>query len=211
LPARKKTTGKVLAHASSSSVVEVAKQHKGGLVVTTIVVLAARGRRRVRRSTIFLRAPVAPAAQAKITQVSHWNKPMNTARLSPDGRTVAFTSPVAGIPQVFVMLSSGGEPLQLTRDEGQKVVDSFSFDGSEIYFNRVLGRDEVRAIPTLGGSPAPPGFWRSLVPSADGSSLFYLKIKQPRYLPLGEWRPQRELVYSFDIPSGFPVLNSALS
>jgi len=45
---------------------------------------------------------------AKITQISHWDKPMDFAKLSPDGHTVAFSSPVAGVSQVFVMLTSGG-------------------------------------------------------------------------------------------------------
>lgn len=137
IPGEKEATGKVSAHPSSSSVVEVAKQHKGGLVAAAVVVLllVATAGYGVYH---FLARSSGPATQAKITQISHWNKPMHKARLSPDGRTVAFTSPVAGIPQVFVMLSSGGEPLQLTHDEGDKVVDSFSFDGSEIYFNRVL-------------------------------------------------------------------------
>src|SRR5882762_4682801 len=162
----KETTGKVSAHPFSSSVVEVAKQHLGGLVVaaSTVLLLVAAAGYGVYH---FLARPKAPATQTKITQISHWNKPMDTARLSPDGRTVAFTSPVAGIPQVFVMLSSGGEPLQLTHDEGDKVVDSFSFDGSEIYFNRALGRDEVWAIPTLGGSAHRLASGLSLVPSAD--------------------------------------------
>ncbi len=90
---------------------------------------------------------------AKITQISHWNKPMDSARLSSDGHTVAFTSPVGGIAQVFVMLTSGGEPLQLTNDEGEKFVNTFSPDGTEIYYQRVIGRDEAWAVPTLGGSP----------------------------------------------------------
>jgi serine/threonine protein kinase/Tol biopolymer transport system component len=202
-PRAKETTGKVPAHASSSSVVEVAKQHKGGLLVTAIVVLllvAAAGYGVYH----FLAHPNAPAAQTKITQISHWNKPMNTARLSPDGRTVAFTSPVAGIPQLFVMLSSGGEPLQLTHDEGQKVVDSFSFDGSEIYFNRALGRDEVWAIPTLGGNARRLASGVSLVPSADGSSLFYLKSNSPGIFRSGNGGLSGELVYSFGIPQASP-------
>ncbi len=37
-----------------------------------------------------------PGAAAKITQVSQWNRPMNDARLSPDGHAVAFVSPVGG-------------------------------------------------------------------------------------------------------------------
>jgi Protein kinase domain len=58
--------------------------------------------------------PPSPSGPSKIVQISHWNKPMNRAALSPDGHTVAFTSPAGGVFQVFVMLSSGGDPLELT-------------------------------------------------------------------------------------------------
>ena len=116
-----------------------------------------------------------PSGPAKITQISHWNKPMNGARLSPDGHAVAFTSPVSGIAQVFLMLTSGGEPLQLTNDEGDKRVDTFSSDGKEVYYGRSLGRDEVWAVPTLGGSPRRVASARYIVPSPDGSSIFYSK------------------------------------
>src|SRR6202522_1247883 len=34
----------------------------------------------------------APSGPAKITQISHWDKPMEFARISPDGHPVAFTS-----------------------------------------------------------------------------------------------------------------------
>ena len=85
---------------------------------------------------------------------------MNNASLSPDGHAVAFVSPVSGIEQVFLMLTSGAEPLQLTNDEGDKEVDTFSSDGKEIYYVRSFGRDEVWAVPTLGGySPACCGIW----------------------------------------------------
>ncbi len=204
-PGAKKTTGQALpAHPSSSSVVEVAKQHKGGLAAAAIAVLllvAAAGYGVYH----FLARPSAPAAQTKITQISHWNKPMDTARLSPDGRTVAFTSPVAGIPQLFVMLSSGGEPLQLTRDEGEKVVDSFSFDGSEIYFNRALGRDEVWSIPTLGGNARRLASGVSLVPSVDGNFLYYLKSNSQEIFRTANTGLSEERVYSFDNPQSIPL------
>jgi Tol biopolymer transport system component len=61
---------------------------------------------------------------------------MNSVRLSPDGHAVAFASPVGGIDQVFLMLTSGGEPLQLTNDEGDKFVDAFSPDEKEVYYGR---------------------------------------------------------------------------
>jgi len=41
-----------------------------------------------------------------------------------------------------VMLTSGGDPLQLTSDEGSKYLDSFSADGTQIYYQRELGAGE---------------------------------------------------------------------
>ncbi|MGB7727251.1 MAG: protein kinase [Candidatus Acidiferrum sp.] len=94
-----------------------------------------------------------PSGPAKITRISQWNKPVRYAKLSPDGHNVAFVSPVGGVMQVFLMLTSGGEPLQLTNDEGDKRTDNFSSDGKEIFYERDLGQDEVWAVPTLGGTP----------------------------------------------------------
>src|SRR5260370_231783 len=51
----------------------------------------------------------APTRLGKVSQISHWNKPMNGARLSPEGRLVAFSSRVGIVDQVFVMLSSRGD------------------------------------------------------------------------------------------------------
>jgi serine/threonine protein kinase len=123
--------------------------------------------------------PPSPSGPAKIVQISHWNKPMNRATLSPDGHTVAFTSPAGGVFQVFVMLSSGGDPLEITSDEGDKRVDSFSPDGAEIYYRRTLGQFETWAVPTLGGSPRRVVSGFGLAPSPDGNSIFYLKGDNP--------------------------------
>jgi serine/threonine protein kinase/Tol biopolymer transport system component len=116
-----------------------------------------------------------PSGPANIIQISHWNKLMKSVRLSPDGRTVAFASPVSGIGQVFVMLTSGGEPLQLTNDAGDKVVEGFSADGTEMYYGRSFGGDEVWAVPTLGGAPRRVASGRGLVQSPDGGSFYYWK------------------------------------
>ena len=153
----------------------------------------------------FLLRPAALPTQGKVAQISHWNKPIDNPRISPDGRTIAFTSPVAGIPQVFVMLASGGEPLQLTRDEGDKAVDDFSADGSEIYFARVLGQDEVWTIPTLGGNPRRLVSALFAVPSPDGSSLFYVKSYKSAIFrtPLNSF--SEEQICNFNSPLAFPV------
>jgi serine/threonine protein kinase/Tol biopolymer transport system component len=109
----------------------------------------------------------------KIAQISHWDKPMDQARLSPDGRAIVFSSPVSGVRQVFLMLASGGEALQLTNDETDKVVTNFSADGTEIYYRRVFGKDETWSVPTLGGAPKRVLAGYAVVPSADGKSLYF--------------------------------------
>ena len=133
---------------------------------------------------------------AKITQISQWNKPLDDARLSPDGHAVAFVSPVSGIAQVFLMLTSGGEPLQLTNDEGDKDIDNFSPDGKEIYYQKNIGRDETWSVPTLGGSPRLLVAARWMVPSSDGASIFYAKSEGSGIFRAGKSGLDEELVYN---------------
>ena len=137
-----------------------------------------------------------PSGPAKITQISQWNKAMNRARLSPDGHAVAFTSPVAGIAQVFLMLTSGGEPLQLTNDEGQKYMDKFSDDGKGVYYGRALGRDEVWAVPTLGGEARRVVSGIDLVPSPEGAFIYYVKSDRAGIFRSQKSGLNEELVYN---------------
>ncbi len=153
----------------------------------------------------FPAKPAPTAAPGKITKISQWNKVMNSATLSSDGRTVAFTSPVGSVDQLFVMLTSGGEPLQLTNDEGTKNVDSFSPNGREIYYRRSYGRDEEWAIPTLGGTPRRVVSGISLQPAPDGNSFFYLKSDSKGVFQAGKSGLTEEMIYSFDKSAMFPA------
>jgi len=146
----------------------------------------------------FKSTSTAPSGPAKITQISHWNKPMDGARLSPDGHAVAFTSPVDGVPQVFVMLTSGGEPLQLTKDEGGKFVDSFSPDGTEIYYGRSTVGFEIWAVPTLGGNPRRAANGFTTAPSADGALIYYLRPGKRAIFRGDKSGLGEEEVYTFD-------------
>jgi serine/threonine protein kinase len=123
----------------------------------------------------FWPGATASSLPGKVTQISHWNKPMNSAVLSPDGHTVAFTSTVADFDQVFVMLASGGEPLQLTNDSVDKLVDSFSPDGTQIYYSLNATEESIRRVPTLGGATAIVGPGLGLVSSPDGNSLYFIR------------------------------------
>ena len=145
----------------------------------------------------------APSGPAKIAQISHWNKPMQGAKLSPDGHAVAFASPAGGVFQIFVMLASGGDPLQLTSDEGDKRVDSFSFDGGEIYYERAFGRYEVWAVPTLGGTPRRVVSGQAVVPSLDGNSIFYLNGDAPAIFKAQKSGLGEEEIYRFNDPGIF--------
>jgi serine/threonine protein kinase len=157
---------------SGSVIAETASRNKGkvvGLVAAVLVVLALAG-----YGIFHLFAKRAPSGPGAVTQISHWHKPIAQAILSPDGHTVAFTSYFQGYEQVFLMLTSGGDPLQLTSDEGSKSLDSFSADGTQIYYQRELGvGEEIWAIPTLGGTPTRLLRGSDVHPSPDGKSLFY--------------------------------------
>ena len=122
----------------------------------------------------FLRG--SSSGPTKVVQISHWNKPMNGAILSPDGHTVAFASPADGFDQIFIMLATGGEPLQLTNDPVTKIVNAFSPDGTHIYFTDVFPRGEIHSVPTLGGASTVVAAGNSLVISADGNFLYFVGV-----------------------------------
>ncbi len=150
----------------------------------------------------YLRAP--SATRATIRRVSHWNKPMTGTILSPDGRTVAFTSPAGGINQVFIMLSSGGDPLQLTNDSVGKVVDSFSPDGTQIYYDSAVGGGTVWAAPTLGGTATRVVSGKNLITSSDGNSFFFFKSENNTIFRKPKSGVGEDVVYNLGSDGMFP-------
>ena len=168
----------------STALIDVASRNKGKLLsfaTVALVILIAAGYGLYR----FVSSRRGPAGPVNITKISSWNKTMDSPALSPDGRTIAFTSPVDGYDQVFVMLTSGGDPLQLTKDETNKIVRGFSSDGTEIYFAQTLGEYEIWSMPTLGGNAKHLASGSFVVSSPDGQTLFVEKedgriVRTPR-------------------------------
>jgi Tol biopolymer transport system component len=75
--------------------------------------------------------------------------------LSPDGKSVAFTSFVGGRSQLFVQLVAGGPPLQLTRDAVDHQFPRWTPDSSGLVYYAPPAPDEPQGtlweISALGG------------------------------------------------------------
>lgn len=155
----------------------------------------------------FAKSDRKPATPGTVSKISEWNKTIVSPVLSPDGNTLAFASSATGVNQIFVMLTSGGSPLQLTSDEGTKFVDSFSADGKEIYYRRAGGRDEIWAVPTLGGAPRRLVAGLGVQPSNDGKSLFYTKAEERLSIFRSDSSGRNEqLLFTFkEVPQPFLV------
>ena len=158
---------------SSSAVVTTPARSRTALYIFGAIVLIAVGFAAYR----FTPRTAKDSAPASITKISQWNRTIQGPILSPDGRTIAFTSPVDGYDQLFVMLTSGGQPLQLTKDEGNKSALSFSADGNEILFGPSLGDYEIWSIPTLGGSPHRIANGVTVAPCSESHSLIIGTLK----------------------------------
>jgi len=77
--------------------------------------------------------------------------------LSPDGKSVAFVSDTGGIRQIWVHLTAGGVPLQLTHDAGEHLDPRWSQDSASIlYYSPPRSGDAQGAlweVAALGGVP----------------------------------------------------------
>lgn len=83
----------------------------------------------------------------------------SNARVSPDGKWIAFTGRQFGNPDIYLMPFSGGEVKQLTWFSGNDEMSSWSWDSKSVYFvsNRLsstssykVGIEGGTAVPVFG-------------------------------------------------------------
>lgn len=76
------------------------------------------------------------------------------ARVSPDGKWIAFTGRQYGNPDVFLVPVSGGDVKQVTYHSGSDEVSSWSWDSRYIYFNsNRMGQTAGFKVSAEGGTP----------------------------------------------------------
>ena len=122
--------------------------------------------------------------EATITQLTNYGESESSGAISPDGRQFAFVSDKGGSPDIWVRQVSGGEPLQITRDDAIETDLAYAPDGESLYY-ATLGpeRPTIWRIPSLGGTP------RKIVegarypsPAADGKRLAYVRARSLEFL-----------------------------
>lgn len=95
-----------------------------------------------------------PTAGGVATRLTAMQGNETRARVSPDGKWIAFTGTQFGSEDVYVMPTEGGGIQQLTYHEAYDQVDSWSWDSKYIYFtsNR-LNRQSGYKVALTGGTP----------------------------------------------------------
>ncbi len=135
--------------------------------------------------------------------------PVLASRLSPDGQTLVFVTPVGGVAQAAVMKPASGDWTVLTRETGSGSVYrvAWSTDGTRIYYDRVTDVPHgVYSVPVVGGE----------------ERLVLRDAQSPEALPDGsllvvKTSPEGTLrIHRFDpgtgnvVPTGPPVLAESL-
>ncbi|HLA10557.1 MAG TPA: hypothetical protein VJ023_08165, partial [Pyrinomonadaceae bacterium] len=152
-------------HPSSAEyIVSKIKMHKWGLAVSLIVgsllVSATIG-------YLLLRSPSKPADRSQWVQITNLPDAVSQPALSSDGRMLTFIrgpDTFVAPGEIYVKMLPDGEPVQLTRDNSQKMSPVFSPDSSQIAYS-VRGADnqwDTWLAPVLAGSP------RLWLPNASG-------------------------------------------
>ncbi|MGI8469314.1 MAG: hypothetical protein ACR2N3_12765, partial [Pyrinomonadaceae bacterium] len=94
-----------------------------------------------------------------VTQVISWKndlgeKMFNRARVSPDGKFIAFSSTKDGGSDIWLKRMSGGEAIQRTKNEQADSNPIWSADGEQIAFLSAHGGQQgIWKMPALNGAP----------------------------------------------------------
>ncbi|MHC4959370.1 MAG: S41 family peptidase [Planctomycetota bacterium] len=124
---------------------------------------------------------VGDVASRKVTRLTIHQAQDTLARVSPDGKQVAFSSKRNGNYDVFVMPITGGLPKRVTFHSGFEAVCDWSPDGKKILFTSErdgdAGRSDLYEVDLDGGTPRRITFdgAREGTYSPDGKQIVYVR------------------------------------
>lgn len=96
----------------------------------------------------------AAVANGQATRLTAMQGYENNAKISPDGKWIAFTGRQMGNADVYIMPLAGGDIKQLTFHSGTDDVNSWSWDSKKIYFTSSRnGQPSGYTVPITGGTP----------------------------------------------------------
>ncbi|HSA94460.1 MAG TPA: S41 family peptidase [Acidobacteriota bacterium] len=99
-----------------------------------------------------------PAKGGTASRLTTFPGTENFAKLSPNGKWIAFTATYDGAGAVYLMPAEGGAPVRLTYNPGGAQVVAWTPDGTEVVFRsmfeNVVGRDpNLYSVSVKGGAP----------------------------------------------------------
>jgi eukaryotic-like serine/threonine-protein kinase len=133
----------------------------------------------------WYRAKFHPAGKAPVTflRLTDFAGLEETPAISPDGKSVAFVSDIAGPRQIFIRLLAGGPPLQVTHDSGAHLEPRWSQDSASLIYCTPPSEGETQGtlweVSALGGAP------HRLVPALSGADVSH-DGKRLTFFRLGE-------------------------
>jgi Tol biopolymer transport system component/DNA-binding winged helix-turn-helix (wHTH) protein len=101
-------------------------------------------------SWILHKAP--PPYQRALTRLTFDDGLQFGASWSPDGRFIAYCSDRGGKLDIWVKQVSGGDPVQITKGEGNNWQPDWSPDGKYIAYRSEAGDGGLYIVPALGGA-----------------------------------------------------------
>jgi len=93
-----------------------------------------------------------PAPQRSLTRLTFDQGLQIGATWSPDSRFIAYSSNRGGKFDIWVQQLTGGDPVQITKGQGQNWQPEWSPDGKYIAYRSEAGDGGLLIVPSLGGA-----------------------------------------------------------
>ena len=124
-------------------------------------------------ATLWYTRPPAPTQAPVLSRLTSDSGLTFQPTISPDGKLLAYASDRGeeGNLDIWLEQIGGGQPIQLTRHEGDDSEPAFSPDGTKVAFRSERDNGGIYLVPALGGEPRP----------------IAKQGHRPRFFPDGRW------------------------